>query len=89
MRTINKYKLEVQHESQIIEAQLAQGGILSAGLDPSGVLCVWFEIRDDVDAIPISFRVVGTGWQMVGMDSFRYVATVTQGAFVWHVYESH
>lgn len=89
MRTIHKYKLEVREEPQIIEAQLAQGGILHAGLAPAGVLCVWLEIRDDVASVPISFRVVGTGWQMVEMDGFRHVGSVTQGAFVWHVYESH
>lgn len=54
-----------------------------------GTLCLWAEVDGDALANTETFvLVVGTGMEFpdVDMDDYRYVSTVQEGPFVWHVY---
>lgn len=81
MKTIWKFPLDVrsQHLSipmgaKLLTAQLQGAAItLWALCDPAAAL------------MSVEVVVVGTGWQ-VNVDGLTYIATVQQGAFVWHVF---
>lgn len=71
------YKVEADPLSR---NALVAGTPLSAGLDPRGVLCVWFDADSDQRW---EAYVVGTGHPVVA--GWTYLAHVLDGQFVWHV----
>lgn len=57
---------------------------VSVGLQ-DGKICVWYEVRplnEDQDLVLYS---VGTGFGKVP-DSARFIGTVIEGSYVWHIY---
>lgn len=87
MKSIWKYPLKWQDE-QVIEIPLCGNGILSAGPDPTGNVCVWAEVDTERESkYTCTFRIVGTGNPLLEDNrDFVFVDTVVSGVFVWHVY---
>lgn len=59
--------------------------------DQHGVLCLWAEVDRDEELVPFltmprQFYVVGTG-HTFDRTGKRYLGSVIQDSFVWHVYE--
>ena len=78
MKTVYKYRLG--------DIQLPVGAkVLTAGVQ-GGEFYLWAEVDTDQPLEERHFVVYGTGWEIT--DSNRcYIATLFEGAFVWHVYE--
>lgn len=84
MKTIHKYRLNITDQQTV---DLPRGAlILSAGLDPAGVLCLWAAVDTDKPAQPREIRIFGTG-HPVPETPIRFIGTVNQGSFMWHVFE--
>ena len=89
MTTIYKYPIEPNIEK--IELNIPGGGpILSAGLDPMGVPCIWSIVNTDEPDEVVTFYCVGTGWPldwiMEEQNNLKFVDTIKQGIYVWHIF---
>lgn len=83
MKTIFKYPLDVV-DTQVIK--------LPKGADPftaqfqSDQLCIWAAVDTDAELEDREFRIIGTGQPLDLSGVFRYLSTVQQGSFVWHIF---
>ena len=65
---------------------LPQGAeILSAGLDPTGALCIWARVNPGEPLEPFIIYIVGTGGEVPAGRTF--IGTVLQGPWVWHFFK--
>lgn len=53
----------------------------------NGAPVVWAEVSQDAAREARSFHVVGTGTPLPMGVSLKYVGTIQQGHYVWHLYE--
>ena len=88
--TIYKYNLEITDTQEI--PLLDAGRIISAGIDPTGQMCVWAEVPLDTVAVPAgqgrTIRIIGTGNAAGDLSRLNFIDTVRVGSFMWHVYEA-
>lgn len=86
MSTIFKYPIDIKDEQHVTMS--AWSRFLSVGYDPSGQLCVWAEVNPDLKPpIDRTIWIVGTGGEMPFMQQkSRFLGTVLDGDFVWHVF---
>lgn len=82
MKTIHKYSL-VLEEKQTVAMPL-DSVILTVQMQ-SGVCSVWAEVDTDNPMGLREFFVAATGGPLPPSDA-KYVATVQDGIFVWHIY---
>lgn len=85
MQTIYKYKLAVTDFQQI---ELPLGAkVLSVGLDPSGDVCLWAKVhRKETATYDAAIAIVGTGNDAEMSDRYKFMGTVKQGPFMWHIF---
>lgn len=92
MRRIFKYpiplpSLEPEHPGGAKIQMPKFSAVVSVGLDPQGVFCIWAEV--DPDAIygydEREFVIAGTGHFVP--EGGAHIGQVVQGPFVWHLYE--
>lgn len=85
MKTIWKFKLGL---TDIQEVEMPLGSrILSAALDPFDELCIWAEVDSDAKAKEHRIiRIIGTGHPFTDSSMCKFLGTVTQRTFVWHIY---
>ena len=86
MRKIFKYQLKITHEQTILMPKDAE--IISVQFQ-RGVLCVWAIVAPSNPEKFRVFELYGTGadFPTLGMAERKYIATVQEGPFVWHVFE--
>ena len=70
--------------AEIIHAE-AQYGDPETGL--MGTITLWALVDPGGVGMIRSFRVYGTGWRIIPGEELEHVGTVTDGPFVWHVFE--
>ena len=85
IRQIYKYPLMGWEDSEISIPMPEGSEILEAGFDPQGVLCIWVLVYPDDEQFLRTFRVYGTGFEVVG--EVIHLSTVTDREFVWHIFE--
>lgn len=83
MRTIHKHTLGLRAEPQRLK--MPAGAKCLTFQMQHGVITGWFEVDDEIPNRDHWFKVVGTGHDVTYDDS-EYIATVQDGAFVWHIY---
>lgn len=84
------YKYELKLGDNIVTAP--DGDILCAQIqDDKIVVWIHFDEECETKLIKMHFSVVGTGHPIVKLRSSRikYISTVQQGEFVWHVFYSY
>ena len=86
MKTIHKFRLQGYHGTQWIDLPLNAKPI-SAQMQ-HGALCVWAEVDEVNRLVPHEFFVAGTGQLGPAYGRWRFISTVQDGPFVWHVYIS-
>lgn len=84
MKTIWKYHPTIEDTVTFIVPPETK--FLSAGVDPSGELCVWMEVRhpEKEKTSRIKCGVYGTGQEVP--EGMTFLGTVLMTPFVWHVY---
>lgn len=66
--------------------------VLSSGLDPQGVPCVWIMLDPTKEKTKtIIIYIIGTGWEITSEtftknENLRFVNTFIEGVYVWHVF---
>lgn len=87
MRAILKYHIGYSAEINIIEMP-SGSKVISAGLDPQEDLCIWAIVNPENELESRKFTIVGTGWPMGHeLDNWKFIDTVKQGPYMWHVWE--
>ena len=81
MKTIHKYVLA--HCNNEISAP--SGAIPLTVQYQENALCVWMEVQESNPLVRRRILVVGTGFQID--EEMRYIGTVQEPPFVWHVYD--
>ncbi|KRB22704.1 hypothetical protein ASE05_16110 [Mesorhizobium sp. Root172] len=84
MKTIWKFEIELSGSQPLFAPDVR---IISAGLDPNGVLCVWGTVDTDKPQRQIEVAVCGTGGTLP-QHPLEFVGTVKDGPFMWHVFAS-
>ena len=80
--TIHKYPLT----ERITQLMLPYGAQILTAQTQSGIVCLW-ALMDPARATQRrEIEIVGTGWPMDAAER-RYIGTVQQEVFVWHVFE--
>lgn len=92
MKRIFKYRLDgaAQYRTEgfsvgrsFVIMMPAGAEVLSAGMDGAEI-AVWAVVDTEAPPVPVSFSVLGTGLDV--RDDGRFIGTVRDGAFVWHVF---
>ena len=86
MTTIYKYPLMAQVNK--IEMPLAT--ILSVGLDPNNIPCIWAIVDTNSEKETRIFELFGTGWPLddvIEEYHMYFLDTIKEGLYMWHVFE--
>jgi hypothetical protein len=83
MITIHKFPLQLREEQEITLRHGAQ--ILDFQIQ-RGSLCCWALINTEKPEAKRTIIIVGTG-HAVPKYSMRFISTVQDGAYVWHIFE--
>jgi hypothetical protein len=85
MKTIHKFPLNLFDQSSKLAIPVGSR-FLHVGRDPRALPSMWFEVPADPNTPKVeqTFYLVGTGRE-VPKDG-RYLATINDGPFVWHIY---
>ncbi len=84
MNTIYKYPIKVVDMQTVLIPSGAE--ILCAQMQ-NGVLCLWARCCSENEPKPRSISVNGTGNPIDGNYFHKYIGSVQDGYFVWHVFE--
>lgn len=63
--------------------------VLSSGLDPQGVPCVWIMLDPTKERNKkIEVCLIGTGWEFndKAYENFKFLNTFVEGEYVWHTF---
>lgn len=83
MKTIYKYDLDIRNR-QIIDLPL-DAEIIKIGFDPNKLLCIWAIVDSEAKTfLETVFYIFGTGHEVY--EELKYLGTVNQDRFVWHVF---
>ena len=85
MKTIYKYPIVVGYNT-INTYENCQ--ILSAGLDPKGVMSIWISVDTQENKTnQLKVLVMGTGWDFPRLKgSLNFIDSVKENAYIWHVF---
>lgn len=86
MKTIWKFNLSKSKTYQLLMPEGAN--ILCTNIQ-NGEICLWAEVEDNSNVSEWRyFYIFGTGWELPdNLDNYKYIGTVFENQFVWHVYE--
>jgi len=86
MRVIYKYPLK-QSAVHAQEVSMPRGALIVHCAMQHGLPTMWAEVRSEETAHHMrTFLIYGTGERIDGR-FYRYVGTIIDGAYVWHIYE--
>lgn len=83
MKTVYKFPVQITDRQDILMPAGAQ--IVHAGLDPSGGTCLWALV--DPDKLPELRHIAVTGTGTPVPDGVIHRGSLTDGIFVWHIWE--
>lgn len=82
-QTIWKFPLEI---TGVQEVRLPRGAKIISVANQNGVICLWAMVAPDSPLEPRIIFIYGTGHPLPE-DSGRFLGSVLQDPFVWHVFE--
>jgi hypothetical protein len=84
MKTIFKYGLDLTDKQKI---QLPAGAIILSTMMQYGQLRLWCEVESETTRTEErEIMIVGTG-NPINSTAYKYIGSVIDGSFVWHVFE--
>jgi len=83
-KTIWKFPIKITDNDQYL-ALPPKRRVLSVGLDPEGIPCIWAEVEPEElkPTVPVQIFVIGTGEEA---PNALFLGTFVQGKRVWHTY---
>lgn len=83
MKTVYKYQIT---PGGITTISMPDGAkIVHVGVDWIGSVCMWAYVDTQQPSVDRKFIITGTGHELGDVE--RYVGTVIQRPFVWHIWE--
>lgn len=86
MVTIYKYPLM----AQVNEIEMPLATILSVGLDPNDIPCIWATVDTNSEKKIRKFALFGTGWPLndfIEKYHMNFLGTVKEESYMWHIFE--
>ena len=85
MKTIYKYPIVVGHN---IIKTYKNCQVLSAGLDPKGIMNVWVLVDTSEDKTnQLKILVMGTGWDLPKVQGeLKFINSVKEDMYIWHIF---
>jgi len=85
MKKIHKYPIAIG----ISLIQMPAGAKILTVHEQHGSICIWAEINTERKLVDVTFRVHGTGHEIIEVENSKYIGTVfmDNGYKVWHVYK--
>lgn len=89
---ITIYKYPIQPSAEEIDLSIPGGGpVISAGVDPTGQMCVWAMVDLEQEDKPVKIYCVGTGWPLDWIieksPAIEFIGTIKDGFYMWHVFK--
>ena len=84
MDTIYKYPIKVTDLQTVQMPDLAQ---ILCVQKQDGIICLWARCFSENELKPRSISVAGTGNPIDGNYFHKYIGTVQDDPFIWHVFE--
>ncbi len=85
MITIFKYPLTLSDRQFVAMPIVAE--ILSVQIQPGSGICLWVMVNSESPKTERCFEIFGTGHPITPGIERRFLGTVQEGKFVWHVFE--
>ena len=82
MVKIYKYEIGPNQKSTIIDRFV---GVLKVGWQEDN-LCVWCLVSDNVRQSKLTFYILPTGYEFEFKEGMRYLDTIQDGIYVWHIF---
>ena len=91
MKRIYKYPIIGADVAACQEIEIHAGaGILSAGRDPNGDICIWAMIEDTSPMVKKNIYCIGTGWPLdlifTNGESVKFIDTIKEEPYMWHIF---
>lgn len=91
MKRIYKYPIIGADVAACQEIEIHAGaGILSAGRDPNGDMCIWAMIDDTSPIVKKNIYCIGTGWPLnlifTQNEVVNFIDTIKEGPYMWHIF---
>lgn len=86
MREIWKYPLGTGENRLIVIAMPTGSQVLTAQMQ-DGIACVWAIVNPRAEKVPVRFRVFGTSIPIHDLAGWRFVNTVQEDEYVWHIFQ--
>lgn len=91
MKRIYKYPIIGTDVAACQEIEINAGaGILSAGRDPNGDICIWAMIDDASPIVKKNIYCIGTGWPLdlifTQNEIVNFIDTIKEGPYMWHIF---
>ena len=85
MKTIYKYPIVVGYNTMNTYENCQ---ILSAGLDPKGIMSIWVLVDTQENKTnQLKILVMGTGWDFPPLKgSLDFIGSVKEDAYIWHIF---
>lgn len=90
MNVIYKYEAKAKNISGQGEFVLTIPAVFKflSAQDQGGSICLWYLVDPDIKTlVEKRFRIIATGQDFEYTDRMKYLATVQQPPFVWHLFE--
>lgn len=79
------WKFPISHHP--LPTLIPEGGEILSAQDQSRTICVWALVDPEAALKPRDIRIFGTGSLLNVPERAKFIGTVQQGPFVWHVFE--
>lgn len=84
MQTIHKFTFDI---ADTVVVQMPERSTpVSVATAGYGRINVWASVETDFDMSPVTLYVRGTGHPLCEADEAKFLGTVQDGPFVWHVF---
>lgn len=83
MKTIYKYPLEITDCQSI---RMSKGAEILSVADQYGIVCVWALVDPAANLEDRMFYIFGTGLPVNEVIPMKFLGSIQQSVFVWHVF---
>jgi hypothetical protein len=84
MFSIWKFGLEL---TEVQTIYMPEGADILSVQNQNGSLCIWALLSPTAPKVGRHFKVIGTGHKIETLADHKWIATVIQDQFVWHIFE--
>ena len=81
------FKYVLMSTKNVSSVAIPKGGKVLTTAMQDGLVCIWVEVDQHAPTELRTFKIYGTGHEMLDSEHQVYVGTIFDNPYVWHVYE--